>query len=66
MLGYTEQGDKKVNQRSTPKLQFSDITSIIEGSDLGELKQIWQDIAASESRMNLMSALKGKKIGWQC
>ena len=22
MLGYTEQGDKKVNQRSTPKLQF--------------------------------------------
>ena len=65
MPSYTVQGNKKVNQKSTSKLQFSDITSIIEGPDLGELKQIWQDIAASESRMNLMSALKGKKLGFR-
>ena len=59
---YTEKGDSNVNHKSKTNLKFSDFTSEIEGQDLGELRQIWKDIAASESRMNLMTALKGKKI----
>ena len=62
---YTDTGAKKVNQKSDYKLKFSDFTSQIEGSDLGELRQLWQDIAASESRMILMSALMGKKLGFR-
>ena len=62
---YTDTGAKKVNHKSDYKLKFSDFTSQIEGSDLGELRQLWQDIAASESRMILMSALMGKKLGFR-
>ena len=65
MPDYTDTGDKiSVNQRSN-NLKFSNFTSVIEGQDLGELRQLWQDIAASESRMNLMSALMGKKLGFR-
>ena len=60
---YTETGDNIVHQRSKTKILFSDLTSKVEGKDLGELKQIWVDTAASEVRLNLMSALMGKKIG---
>ena len=42
----------------------SDITSKVEGKDLGEMRQIWQDTAASEMRLNLMSALKDKNLGF--
>ena len=59
---YTEKGDKNVNHRSDNKLKFSDFTSVIEGPDLGELRQLWRDIAASETRLNLMTELKGKKL----
>ena len=44
-------------------INSSDITSI-EGKDLGELKKLWKDIAASEVRLKLMSELKRKKIGF--
>ena len=36
----------------------------MEGKDLGEMRQIWQDTAASEMRLNLMSALKDKNLGF--
>ena len=42
----------------------SDFTSKLEGKDLGEMRQIWQDTAASEMRLNLMSALKDKNLGF--
>ena len=42
----------------------SDITSKIEGKDLGEMRQLWQDTAASEMRLNLMSELKNKNLGF--
>ena len=50
--------------QSPKKLQYSDITSIIEGKDLGELVQVWRDAASSEMRLNLMSDLKGKNLGF--
>ena len=46
--------------QSQYKTHHSDITSKIEGRDLGEMVQIWEDTAASEMRLNLMSTLKGK------
>ena len=51
------------NQSQQTKLT-SDITSKIEGKDLGEMKKLWQDTAASESRLNLMSELKNKNLGF--
>ena len=65
MPTYTEKGDVQSQPKVNPKLKLSDFTSEIEGKDLGELRQIWQDIAASECRMNLMSALKGKSLGFR-
>ena len=44
--------------------QHSILTSSSEGPDLGELKQLWRDIACSEARLNLMSELKKKNIGF--
>ena len=44
--------------------KYSDITSLIEGKDLGELVQIWRDTASSEMRLNLMSELRGKDLGF--
>ena len=42
----------------------SDITSIVEGKELGELKRLWSDTASSEERLKLMSELKKRKIGF--
>ena len=41
----------------------SNFTSKIEGEDLSEMTRIWKDTAASEMRMNLLTTLKGKKLG---
>ena len=46
-----------------PNKQFSDNTSI-EGKELGELKKLWRDIAASEVRLKMMSDLKQLKLGF--
>ena len=54
---YTDTEDGKVTHKSKPKISFSDLTSKVEGKDLGEMKKIWQDTAASETRMNLMATL---------
>ena len=47
-----------------PQTNYSDFTSKIEGSELGEMRQIWKETAASEMRLNLMVELKGKKLGF--
>ena len=39
-------------------------TSENEGPDLGELKKLWRDIASSETRLNLMSELRKKNLGF--
>ena len=46
------------------KIQSSDITSKIEGKYLSEMQQIWEDTAASEMRLNLITDLKGKNLGF--
>ena len=43
---------------------LSDITSKIEGQNLGEMRRLWKDIAASEMRLTMMSGLKGKNLGF--
>ena len=51
------------DQSSTFK-HTSDITSKLEGENLGEMRKLWRDIAASEMRLTMMSGLKGKNIGF--
>ena len=62
---YTAQGDNTVIHNSTQTTKFSDLTSIIEGQELSEMKKIWQEAAMSELRLNLMSTLKGKNVGFR-
>ena len=64
MLSYTAKGDSVVTHKSK-NLKFSDFTSKIEGQDLGEMRQIWKDTATSEMRMNLMSTLQSKNLGFR-
>ena len=63
---YTDYGAKS-NPRSffQKDIKFSDLTSIIEGKDLSEMRKIWQEAAISELRLNLMSALKNKNLGFR-
>ena len=42
----------------------SDITSKLEGKDLGEMRKLWRDTASSEMRLAMMSGLKGKTLGF--
>ena len=52
---------------SDPSYKFkllSDITSKIEGKNLGEMRNLWRDIASSEMRLAMMSELKGKNLGF--
>ena len=41
----------------------SPITSAIEGLDLGEMERVWQELAASEMRLQLMDNLEKHKVG---
>ena len=40
------------------------ITSAIEGKSLGELENIWQEVAASEERLKMMDKLAELKVGF--
>ena len=53
-----------MTDQSLANKHISDITSKIEGENLGEMRKIWRDIAASEMRLTMMSRLKGKNIGF--
>ena len=44
--------------------KFSELTSKIEGEDLGEMKKVWRETAASEVRLTLLSEMKGKNLGF--
>ena len=49
----------------SPKKQItSDFTSKVEGEDLGEMRKLWRDTAASEMGLSMMSGLKGKNLGF--
>ena len=41
----------------------SDITSELEGKNLGEMIQLWRNTAESEMRMNLLTILQNQKLG---
>ena len=47
-----------------PPLKFSDITSFMDGKDLSGMKTLWEDVATSETRLNLISRLKNKNLGF--
>ena len=43
-------------------VNHSDITSKLDGHSLGEMEQVWKDVAASEARMNSLETLNKKKL----
>ena len=45
-------------------LKYSDITPLVGGKVLSGMQRIWEDIAVSESRLNLIAKLQEKKIGF--
>ena len=47
------------------QLEFSDLTSIIDGKELSGMVKTWEDVATSEARLNLLARLKEKKLGFQ-
>ena len=49
---------------SQTTLQFSSITSKIDGRDLGDLSNTWRDTATSEARLKMLTVLKKKKLGF--
>ena len=50
--------------RSQNTLQFSNITSYIDGADLGDLLDTWKDMAVSEARLKRITVLKNKNLGF--
>ena len=56
-------GEPEVSQNFQP-LKFSDITSFMDGKELIGMKTLWEDVATSETRINLISRLKSKKLGF--
>ena len=48
---------------STSEIKYSDITSKLDGTSLGEMIKIWKDTAASEERINSLKYLSNKKLG---
>ena len=57
------QGVPKKHLRSDPKVKPVIFTSTVEGVDLGLMVRTWQDLAASESRLELMNKLKVLNLG---
>ena len=47
------------------QIEFSNITSIIDGRDLGDLRDTWRDTATSEARLKMITTLQRKKLGIQ-
>ena len=47
----------------TSNTNHCDITSKLDGKCLGEMVQVWKDIAASEVRINTLETLKSRKLG---
>ena len=50
--------------KSQTQIEFSSITSIIDGQDLGDLRDIWRNTATSEARLKMITVLQNKKLGF--
>ena len=56
------QGVNKKHPRSKTQTNTVILTSTVEGVDLGLIK-VWQDLAASECRLELMTKLENLNLG---
>ena len=54
----------KMRPKSQHPLKFSNITSYIDGKDLGDLINTWKDTAISEARLKMITVLKIKNLGF--
>ena len=58
-------GDPPTNDHPIQNpIKFSDITPLIGGQELSGMKSLWEEIAISESRLNLIAKLQEKKLGF--
>ena len=56
-------GVHKMTPKSPNKLKHSDITSLVDGKDLGDMIELWKDTAESDARLFMLAELKKKKTG---
>ena len=45
-------------------IKFSDITPLIGGLELSGMKSLWEGIAISESRLNMIAKLQARNLGF--
>ena len=50
--------------KSQNPIEFSNITSIIDGKDLGDLRDTWRNTATGEARLKMITVLQKKKLGF--
>ena len=50
--------------KSPNKLKHSDITSLVDGKDLGDMIELWKDTAESDARLFMLAELKKKNLGF--
>ena len=50
--------------KSLDNISLSEITSILEGRDLSEMRKVWREAATSEARIDLLAKLMEKNLGF--
>ena len=62
---HTDQGvAQPPHNPKTKYIKHSDITSRLDGWELGGMTKLWKECAVSEARIKLIAELKNKKIGF--
>ena len=62
---YTDQGIARPSHNpETKHIKHSDITSRLDGWELGGMVKLWKECATSEARIKLIADLKNKKLGF--
>ena len=62
---YTDQGIAQPSRNPKSKnIKHSDITSRLDGWELGGMLKLWKECAISEARIKLIAELKNKKLGF--
>ena len=62
---YTDQGIARPSQNpESINIKHSEITSRLDGWELGGMIKLWKECATSEARIKMIADLKNKKLGF--
>ena len=50
--------------KTQPPIKFSEITPLVGGKELSGMTKMWEDVAVSETRLNLLARLQDKRLGF--